>query len=70
MATSFDDLLPSLKCQSCGLAFNKTNGWLQAHDYLICGCGHRTEWRPEQIAAGKKLYNDLRKKAIQAIRKR
>ena len=48
--TDVNKRVPSgLKCSNCGKQFGKTYGWLKTHDYFVCDCGERTDWRPEKF---------------------
>ena len=65
----FDSIIPSMKCANCGQKFGKTFGWLKAHDHLICGCGTRTNWSPDQISEGVKRLAVARTEVIDKIRR-
>ena len=60
--------MSGLKCSNCGKKFGKTYGWLKTHDNFICGCGERTEWRPEQFADIVEFITEERAKIINEAR--
>ena len=60
---------PGLKCSNCGKQFGKTYGWLKTHDHVVCVCGERTDWRPEQFVEVAKGITEERVKMTQKIRR-
>ena len=67
--TDVDRVVSGLKCSNCRKKFGKTYGWLKTHDNFICGCGERTEWRPEQFADIVKCITEERAKMIKKVRR-
>ena len=65
MTTAIERVIPSFGCRNCGQKFGKTFGWLKSHDHLICNCGARNEWSPDEIVEGIGSYT----KTVEEIRK-
>ena len=49
---------PGFKCSNCGKKFGKTYGWLKTHDHIVCVCGIRKEWEPDEVV---NLLDDIDK---------
>ena len=67
--TDIDKVVSNFKCANCGKKFGKTYGWLKTHDHLVCNCGFRNQWKPEQFADIVKSGTEFRAKAIKKLRR-
>ena len=67
--THLDDIVPSYPCGNCGKQFGKTFGWMKAHDHLVCDCGTRNEWLPDDIIEGLRRVAKERDEVIAKIRR-